>query len=95
MKKAFVVVMLSGLLMTGFAGSGCVVHTHAMIPGPHVSVRYHTVSGRRVLVVPRSVHVGHTVILSGNRCTVRQFRRGQVQVMYPNGRVVWIDCVRR
>ncbi len=73
-------------------GSGCVVYPVGAVHGPGITVRYHAVSGRRVLVVPRSIRPGQAIIISGNRCVVQKVRSNRVYVMYPDGRRAWIDC---
>ncbi len=94
MKNLVAILGILGMITVGFQ-SACVVHPHAVVSGPAVRVHYQTISGRRVLVVPPGVRVGQTVVISGNHCVVRSIKRNRVKVVYPGGRVVWVDTVRR
>lgn len=80
------------LALVTTVGAGCVVYPAGTVRGPDVRVRYHSVSGARVLVVPRTVQPGHYIVISGNRCLVHKVRSNRIRVMYPDGRRVWINC---
>ncbi len=92
-KKLMIAVSMLGLIVV--LGSGCVVYPVGAVHGPGITVRYHAVSGRRVLVVPRSVRPGQAIIISGNRCVVHSVRSNRIHVAYPDGRRVWIHCQYR
>jgi len=94
MKKILSIVVLAGVVSLS-ANAGCVVRARAVVPVPVVTVHYRAVSGRRVLVVPRGVGRGHVVIINGQRCVVKKRKNGRVKVMYPGGRVVWVNAVYR
>ncbi len=91
--------LLSTLILVGLifvsVNTGCVVRARAVVPAPAVTVHYRVVSGRRVLVVPQTVRPGHVVIINGQRCVVKRRRGSRIKVVYPNGRVVWVESVYR
>ena len=94
MKKVLCILVLVGAVSLS-VNAGCVVRARGVVPVPVVTVHYRAVSGRRVLVVPSAVRRGHIVIINGQRCVVKKRRGSRVKVMYPGGRVVWINAVNR
>ncbi|NOY22621.1 MAG: hypothetical protein GXO70_03785 [Acidobacteria bacterium] len=94
MKKVLSILVLVGTVSLS-ANAGCVVRARAVVPVPVVTVHYRAVSGRRVLVVPAAVRPGHVVIINGQRCVVKKRKNGRVKVMFPGGRVVWINAIYR
>jgi len=93
--KRHLIMAIGVLGLMAALGTSCVVYPVGPVRGPGVTVRYHAVSGRRVLVVPRSVRPGHNIIISGNRCVVHRVRSNRIQVVYADGRRVWIACQYR
>ncbi len=93
--KKNLMIAIGVLGLVAVMGSSCVVYPVGAVHGPGITVRYHAVSGRRVLVVPRSVRPGQGIIISGNRCVVQHVRSNRIHVMYPDGRRVWIHCQYR
>jgi len=94
MKKIVAMGILAGVMSVSLQ-AGCVVRARAVVPVPAVTVHYRVVSGRRVLVVPPSVAPGHVVIINGQRCVVKKRRHNRIKVVYPSGRVAWVDVVSR
>ncbi len=94
MKKVLGILVLAGVFSLS-VNAGCVVRARAVVPVPAVTVHYRMVSGRRLLVIPAGVKPGHVVIINGQRCIIKKRRGSRIRVLYPGGRLVWVNAIYR